>query len=62
MLNSIREAIVSLEHRVDRRFELIEHRLTTIEHKADQRFFWLVGMQVTTLVAIVAAMAAMLSR
>ena len=73
MLNGIREAIINLELRMDRRFELVEHRLTaldlkldqataTLNHKLDQRFGWLVGIQVTTLLAIVAAMAAIVGR
>jgi hypothetical protein len=87
MLEGVRGTIVSLEHRMDRRFENLEHRLTAFEQKVDQRFaaidqrfvlldqkldhrtdaldakmsrqfLWLVGVQVTTLVAIVAAILA----
>jgi uncharacterized protein (DUF3084 family) len=107
MLDGIREAIVHLEQRMDRRFELIEQRFTGLDSRfvsidqrfeaidrrfaaidqrfaaidqrfavVDQRlsaldmridgldakmsrqFMWLVGIQVTTLVAIVAALVA----
>jgi hypothetical protein len=59
---------------MDRRFELVEYRVTTLEQKIDQRtdaldtkmsrqFLWLVGLQVTTFVAIVAAvLAAVITR
>jgi hypothetical protein len=69
MLEGIRGAIVSLEQRIDRRFEALEYRLTALDQKLDQRtealearisrqFIWLVGVQVTTFVAIVAAILA----
>lgn len=99
-LDDIRDAIVHLEQRMDRRFDLLEQRFTGIDQRfigIDQRFIaidrrldaidgrfalidqrllgldqridhldakfsrqfmWLVGMQVTTLVAIVAALLA----
>ena len=91
MLTGIREAIVNLEQRMDRRFETIELRLTALDQKLDhgvaaldqkldqrivaldqkldqrvaaldqkldQRFAWLLGVQITTLIAIVAALLA----
>lgn len=76
MVNGVRDALVSLERRMDRRFEAIDRRFETIErrlagldqkldrglaeieHKLDRRFGWLVGIQLTTLVAIVAALLA----
>jgi len=65
MLDGIREAIVHLEQRMDRRFELIEQRFVGIDQRIDnldakvsRQFMWLVGIQVTTLVAIVAALVA----
>ena len=76
MLNSIRDAIVSLEQRMNRRFESVdmrfsglEARLTAMDQKIDLRtdaldaklsrhFMWLVGMQITTLVAVLAAVLA----
>jgi uncharacterized coiled-coil protein SlyX len=57
-IDGIREAIASLERRMDARFEAIEQRFTLIDAKIDNRFLWLVGTQVTTLVAIVAALLA----
>jgi predicted nucleic acid-binding Zn-ribbon protein len=64
-IDGIREAIASLEQRmdarfeaIDRRFEMIEQKFTLLDAKIDNRFLWLVGTQVTTLVAIVAALVA----
>jgi uncharacterized coiled-coil protein SlyX len=71
-LNGIRDAIVHLEQRLDRRFELLEQRFAAIDLRfaaidqridnldttISRRFMWLVGIQVTTLVAIVAALLA----
>lgn len=72
MVNGIREALVSLEARMDRRFEAIDRRFETIDRRfeaIDQRFetldakisrqfVWLVGIQVTTLVAVAGGFAA----
>ena len=35
MINGIREAMVSLEQRMDRRFESLEQRLTALDQKMD---------------------------
>ena len=66
----VREAVRNLEHRmdarfegVDRRFEAIDRRFDTVDRRIDaldekvsRQFVWLVGLQVTTLVAIVGAL------
>lgn len=82
-LDGVREAVVQLEQRMDRRFEgvdrrfealdrrfeALERRLDGLDQKLDQRtdaldqkisrqFVWLVGVQVTTLVALVGALLA----
>ena len=75
-MDGIREAIVALEQRMDRRFEGVDRRFESMERrfealdlKLDQRtaaldekisrqFTWVVGIQVTTLVAIVASLLA----
>jgi len=61
----IRDAVRSLEHRVDARFEAIDRRFDTVDRRLDslddkvsRQFVWLVGIQVTTLVAIVTALLA----
>jgi len=68
----IRDAVRSLEHRVDarfeaidrrfeaidRRFDTVDRRLDSLDDKVSRQFVWLVGIQVTTLVAIVTALVA----
>ena len=64
----VREAIQSLEHRIDARFESVDRRFDTVERRIDvldekvsRQFVWLAGLQVTTLVATVAALVAIVS-
>ena len=64
-VDGIREALASLEGRmdrrfeaVDRRFEAIDHRFEALEDKMSRQFMWLVGIQVTTLASVLAAFAA----
>lgn len=61
----VRDALRSLEHRIDTRFEAVDRRFDTVDRRADvldekvsRQFVWLVGLQVTTLVAIVGALLA----
>lgn len=68
----VRDAVRQLEHRadgrfeaIDRRFEAIDRRFDTVDRRIDaldakvsNQFLWLVGLQVTTLVAIVGALLA----
>ena len=75
MVNGIRQSLVSLEARMDRRFEQIDRRFEQIEKRfetIDQRFealdskmsrqfVWLVGIQVSTLVAMAGGFAAVAS-
>ena len=75
MVNGIREAMASLEARMDRRFEGIDRRLDaidrrfeaidrrfgTLEDKMSRQFQWLVGIQVTTLLAVAGGFAAVAS-
>ena len=50
-LVEVRDAIRHLEHRVDTRMD-------GLDDKVSRQFVWLVGIQVTTLVAIVGALVA----
>ena len=74
MVNGIRDALTSLEARMDRRFEQIDRRFEQFETRVDQRFgqvdaridaldgkvsrqfVWLVGLLVTTLITVMAAL------
>ena len=71
MVNGIREAIVNLEQRMDRRFEAVELQLAGLDQKLDQsvaaldqkldlRFAWVIGIQVTTLLAMVTTLVAII--
>ena len=57
-LVEVREAVRSLEHRADSRFEAMERRFDALDQKVSNHFVWLVGLHVTTLVAIVGALLA----
>ena len=75
MINGVREAVSSLERRmdarfeaidrrfeaIDRRFEAIDLRLDAMDGKISRQFVWLVGIQVMTLAAVVTSLAAMLA-
>ena len=43
---------------IDARFDRLERRFDRLEDKMSRQFVWLVGLQVSTLIAIVGAMAA----
>ena len=60
-IDGLHEAIRDLGDRIDRRFDAIDRRFETIERRfetTDRRFLWLVGFQMTTLIAVVGAIAA----
>ena len=64
-LVEVREAVRSLEHRmdarfeaVDRRFDTVDRRIDALEQKVSGHFVWLAGLQVTTLLAIIGALLA----
>jgi len=50
------QRVTDLEQRMDRRFEGVDRRLDVLDEKISRHFTWVVGIQVTTLVAIVAAL------
>ena len=61
-MTDVRDAISTLERRmderfagVDRRFEGIERRLDAIDHRIANQFLWVVGLQVTTIAAVFTA-------
>jgi len=69
---NIRGSLRHLEHRmdagfaaverrfeaVDRRFESVDQRFDALDQKVSRQFIWLVGMQMTVLIAIVGALLA----
>ena len=67
MVNGIRDALTSLEARMDRRFEQFETRvdqrfvqvdarIDALDGKVSRQFVWLVGLHVTSLITVMAAL------
>ncbi len=54
----VRDAVRHLELRLDARFESVDRRIDGLDDKVSRQFLWLVGIQVTTLVAMVGALLA----
>jgi uncharacterized coiled-coil protein SlyX len=50
------EAIDRRFEAIDRRFDTVDRRIDALDEKVSRQFVWLVGLQVTTLVAIVGAL------
>jgi uncharacterized protein (DUF3084 family) len=73
-LSDVRDAIQHLEQRMDarfdaidqrfeandRRFEALERRVDRLDDKVSRQFMWTVGIQITVLLAVVSAFAAMM--
>ena len=55
-LSGVEAAIHHLEQRTDARFDAVDRRFEALDDKISRQFTWLVGIQITTLVAIVAAL------
>jgi hypothetical protein len=64
-VRNLQDAVRHLDQKVDGRFDLVERRFEAVDRrfesmddKISRQFVWLVGVQVTTLVAIVGALLA----
>lgn len=55
-LLEVRDSVRHLEQRLEARLDRMEARFGTLEDRVSRQFVWTVGVQVTTFVAIVAAM------
>jgi hypothetical protein len=55
-LSGVDAAIRHLEQRTDARFDAVDRRFEALDEKISRQFTWLIGIQITTLVAIVAAL------
>jgi hypothetical protein len=51
MIGEVRESVASLEGRIERRFDRVEHRLELMDAKATRQFHWLVGILVMVVLA-----------
>ena len=56
MVYGLRDAIASLEDRMDRRFGQVEQRLDNLDAKMSRQFVWLVGLIVSLMIAVLASM------
>ena len=52
---SLEERMDRRFEQVDRRFEHVDHRFDTLDAKMSRQFTWIVGLQVTTLIAVLGA-------
>jgi uncharacterized coiled-coil protein SlyX len=62
VLESIRDvngSLVREMNRLNSRMDRLEIRMDGFDHKLDQRFGWLIGIQVATLLAMVASFVAL---
>jgi hypothetical protein len=59
LLGSMDRRITRLEDRVNELDGKIDRRCEALEHKLDQRFAWLVGLQITTILAFVSGFVVM---
>lgn len=52
-LSGVEDAIRHLEHRTDTRFDAVDRRFEALDAKMSRQFVWLIGIMVTTLLAVV---------
>ena len=58
-LSAVETAIARLEQRIDTRFDAVDRRFDAVERgfdAVDRRFVWIIGIQMTTLIAMLGAM------
>ena len=48
--------MIAFEQRIDRRFEAIDRRFEAIDQKFSKYFLWIIGIQVSVLLAVIASM------
>ena len=51
LFQAIRDSLATIDRRIDR----LEHRVDGLDDKMSRQFLWIVGIQITTLVAVVGA-------
>lgn len=56
MEQTFSQRFISLEQRIDRRFEAIDNRFEAIDQKFSKYFLWIIGIQVSVLLAVIAVM------
>ena len=65
--DGLREAIIELGERMDRRFEAVDHRFEAVERRFeameqrfDRRFLWMTGTLAATMLTVVSVLSAAL--
>jgi tetrahydromethanopterin S-methyltransferase subunit B len=53
---TVNERLFSLEQRIDKRFEAIDRRFEAMEQRFSKYFLWIIGIQVSVLLAVVASL------
>ena len=65
-MTSIERRASAMESRLDGRIDSLERRMDArfeqLEHKLDQRFAWLIGLQITTILAFVGSVIAIIQK
>src|SRR5262245_33630071 len=65
-MTSLETRVSGMESRLDGRIDSLEHRMDTrfeqLDHKLDQRFGWLIGLQITTILAFVGSVIAIVQK
>ena len=63
VFQAIRESLAGIDRRIDRleqridvRFDAVDRRFDAIDERMSRQLLWVVGIQITTLVAVVGAM------
>src|SRR6185436_15642295 len=57
----VNQRFLHLEDKMDRRFEQVDRRFDSLDAKMSRQFVWLAGMLVTTLIAMLGTMGAVIS-
>ena len=58
LLQRMDQRFENVEQRMDRRFDGVDRRFEAMDAKFSRQFYWVVGLQLTTLTAIVTALVA----
>ena len=52
---ALEQRVDNLADRIDRRFEGVDRRIDALDDKVSRQFIWTVGIQITTLIAVLGA-------
>ena len=52
----VKDSMLHMEHRMDVRFDRLDDRFARLEDKVSRTFNWLVGLQVTILLAVIGSL------